>query len=649
MLEKKIEGAKVRVFQFLIDNCSLFFVSLSLTMSFKTLVITPPFTQLNTSYPATCYIKGFLEAKGEKVDQCDLSIELFHAIFSKSFMEKAFNEVSFLEEIHLIDVYDQREHYLSVLEDVIQFLVQPDVTLAHQINRKGYLPFGHRSDVDEEEMMWSFGSLGILDKAKHLATLFIEELGDFIQANIDEFFSFTKYAEQIASSASSFDLIEENLNYEPTLIEEKLQELMLMKLAKHEPNLVCFTIPFPGNLFSALRCAQLIKRTDSNIKVAFGGGYCNTELRSLEDPRIFDYIDYISLDDGEGPLLNLIHYLKGDIEKGRLERTYCIEDGSVIFVDHLPNTIHHHSTLPVPTYEGLLENGYLSFLDVKNPMHRMWSDGQWNKLTVSHGCYWKQCSFCDVSLDYIGNYQNTTASALVDKIEALIEQTGIKGFHFVDEAAPPKMLKSLASELIERKINIVWWTNIRFEKTFTPELCDLLAQSGCIAVTGGLEVASDRLLEKMKKGVSIEQVAKVTAAFSEHNIMVHAYLMYGFPTQTEQETIDALEVVRQLFENACIHSAFWHRFTTTVHSPVGMNPDNFDIQITGPIFEGFAQNDLIHEDPKGADHGRYTTGLNIALNNYMNGIGLEEDVREWFDFDIPSTTIDEERISNYLS
>jgi ribosome biogenesis GTPase A len=152
----------------------------------------------------------------------------------------------------------------------------------------------------------------------------------------------------------------------------------------------------------------------------------------------------------------------------------------------------------------------------------------------------------------------------------------------------------------------------------------------------------------MKKGVDIGQVARVTNAFAQQGVMVHAYLMYGFPTQTEQETIDSLEVVRQLFENNCIQSAFWHQFTTTVHSPIGVNPDDFDITITGPLFEGFAQNDLWHEDPKGADHSKYKKGLNLALHNYLNGIGLDMELQDWFEFDIPHTNHTYHLIESFL-
>jgi len=491
--------------------------------------------------------------------------------------------------------------------------------------------------------------VGAVEDVVDAASNFIEEIGDFIQANVDEFFAFTKYAEQIATSASSFDQLDEFLRYQPTLIEDEMLNILEEQIETHAPNLIGFTIPFPGNLFAALRCAQFIKQFYPDIQVAFGGGYCNTELRSLEDPRIFEIVDFISLDDGEGPLLKMIQYLDGKVEIDDLERTYVLEDEKVVYKNKLPNTIHHHQDLPAPNYLGLPYDKYVSFLDVVNPMHRMWTDKRWNKLTISHGCYWRQCSFCDVSLDYIGNYQNTTAVALVDKIEKIIADTGISGFHFVDEAAPPKMLKAMSKELIKRDLSVTWWTNIRFEKTFNFELCELMAKAGCIAVTGGLEVASDRLLGKMKKGVDIAQVTRVTNNFSENGIMVHAYLMYGFPTETQQETIDSLEVVRQLFEKNCIQSGFWHLFTTTVHSPIGKNPDEFGIKITGPEFQGFAQNDLWHEDPEGAEHTTYTQGLNRALNSYLNNEGLEKDIEEWFDFPVTPTSHPEDLIESFLN
>lgn len=617
-------------------------------MQSKILFITPPFTQLNTAYPAPAYLKGFLEARDIAVHSCDLSIELFTAIFTSDFLRVMFQEAKDLEHFDYPEVRRMKAKYIKCVDVVVPFLQKQDLETAHKILEPNFLPLGHRLSKVNTTIKWEAGEIGIIDKAKHYGTLFIEEIGDFIQANVDEFFAFTKYAEQIGTSASSFNEIDEFLSFQPTIIEEKMLDILIAKIKEEQPLLVCFTIPFPGNLFAALRCAQFTKQFFPDIPIAFGGGYCNTELRSLTDPRIFEFVDFISLDDGEGPLLKMVQYLEGKVGITGLERTYVLENDTVVYKNKLPNTIYHHRNLPAPDYSGLPFQKYVSFLDVVNPMHRMWTDARWNKMTISHGCYWKQCSFCDVSLDYIGNYQNTTAEDLVDKIEKIIKDTGITGFHFVDEAAPPKMLRALSNTLIERNVKITWWTNIRFEKTFSFELCELMAQSGCIAVTGGLEVASDRLLAKMKKGVDIAQVTRVTHNFSENNIMVHAYLMYGFPTQTEQETIDSLDVVKQLFERNCIQSAYWHQFTTTVHSPIGMNPQDFGIIVTGPEFEGFAQNDLWHEDPQGADHPKYTKGLNLALHNYLNGTGFDEEIQHWFDFPVPATSQPAGMIEGFL-
>jgi hypothetical protein len=282
-------------------------------------------------------------------------------------------------------------------------------------------------------------------------------------------------------------------------------------------------------------------------------------------------------------------------------------------------------------------------------MHRLWNDGRWNKLTVAHGCYWKKCSFCDITLDYISRYETAPAALLADRIETIIAQTGETGFHFVDEAAPPLALRDLAIEILKRGLSISWWTNIRFEKTFTPDLCRLLAASGCIAVSGGLEVASDRLLALMEKGVTIEQVARVAHAFTQSGIMVHAYLMYGFPTQTAQETIDSLEVVRQMMENGVIQSGFWHRFSMTAHSPVGKNPARYKVQQVGPELGLFANNDLIHEDPTGCDHEQFAEGLAKAMFNYMHGVFFEEPVNYWFSFRTPRTTLPPNLITRALN
>ncbi|WP_026258927.1 B12-binding domain-containing radical SAM protein [Uliginosibacterium gangwonense] len=625
----------------------------------RVLSVIPPMTQLNTPYPSTAYLTGFLRSRGIDAVQEDLALALVLKLFSVSGLEAlrtladalAPNKRSPSTRVFL----EQYPRYTATITAVIAFLQGKDSTLAHRICGGNFLPEGPRFDsldvyIDPDggdPLAWAFGALGLQDRARHLATLYLNDLADVLREVADPRFEFVRYAESLAQSQPSFDPLAQALAAPCTLVDETLHALTLAALAKHEPQVVLISAPFPGNVYAAFRMAQTIKTHNPAIITVLGGGFVNTELRELGEARVFDFFDYITLDDGERPTLALLEHLRGERSAEHLIRTYLREHGKVHYIHH-PEPDIAFAEVGTPTWDGLPIDKYLSILDMLNPMHRLWSDGRWNKLTVAHGCYWKKCSFCDTSLDYISRYDGVAASTLVDRMETIIAETGQTGFHFVDEAAPPKALRAMANELLARNRAISWWGNIRFEKSFTPELCQLLAESGCIAISGGLEVASDRLLKLMNKGVSVDQVARVTHAFSEAGILVHAYLMYGFPTQTVQDTVDALEYVRQLFEAGCIQSGFFHRFVCTVHSPVGKDPQAYGVELI-PLPPGnFAKNDVGFIDPTGVDHDELGRALNKALYNFMHGIGLEEDVRSWFAQHVPKPRVSRHFITKAL-
>ena len=629
----------------------------------KVLSLIPPMTQLNTPYPSTAYLTGFLRSRDIDAVQEDLALALVLSFFTPEGMAEIHAQALTVPEDSrsasinfFLDYFDS---YQSTIAPTISFLQGRDSTLSHRINTRDFLPEGPRfaslDAFDDEEvddpLSWAFGALGSQDRARHLATLYLNDLSDVLRDAVDDRFEFVRYAESLASSQPTFTPLADALQAKPTLMDLHLQELASKAIERHQPNVVLLSVPFPGAMYAALRIAQVIKKSHPEIKIALGGGYVNTELRELSDARIFDYVDFITLDSGERPLLALLEHIGGKRSTERLVRTFIRNSSNQVQYLNWQELDVPFEEVGTATWDGLPLDSYLSLLDMLNPMHRLWSDGRWNKLTVAHGCYWKKCSFCDVSLDYISRYETASASLLVDRIEQIVLETGQTGFHFVDEAAPPKILKALAEELIRRKVLISWWGNIRFEKTFTPELAQLLAKSGCIAMSGGLEVASDRLLNLMKKGVSVEQVAQVTKGFSDAGILVHAYLMYGFPTQTVQETVDALEYVRQLFESGCIQSGFFHRFICTVHSPVGQNPQEYGIELI-PLPEiTFAKNDVAFIDPAGVDHDTLGQGLKKAIYNYMHGVGFEIKAQSWFDglgIAIPKTTIPKNFIQNAL-
>ena len=605
----------------------------------RILLVTPPFTQLNTPYPATMYLKSFLKKQGHEVMQADLGIELFNKIYSKHGLSQLFDEAAQIElpSQQLLELLSQKEQYLFCIEPVMRFLQGHEPTLATRICHTDFMPQGARFN-NLTDMEWAFGTIGITEKARYLATLFIEDIADFIKENISPHFELGRYAEHLCLRVPHFEVLEETMHGKSTTIDHMMHELMAQKMAAFHPQMVGLSIPFPGNLMGALQVGRYLRENHPQTVIVWGGGYVSTELRNLQSTIPFQYTDFIILDDGEPALLALIQYLgEGQKDAAMLHNTFFINSRNDLCLAPPRQECHiPFISLAAPDYSDLPLDKYVSVIEITNPMHKLWSDGRWNKMVLAHGCYWAKCAFCDTLLPYISRFETTTATALCDQIEQVIIQTGQTGFHFTDEAAPPKILRELSEEVIRRGIVISWWTNIRFEKSFTPELCSIMARAGCIAVSGGLEVASDRLLKLINKGVTVAQAAQSAANLAEQGIMVHAYLMYGFPSQTVAETLEALETVRRLFEKGLLVSAFWHRYAMTMHSPSGLHPEKYGAERIAMKPGTFANNEIPFTDHQNIDLDDLGAGLRLATYNYMLGLGFDRPVEQWFNRRTPN-------------
>ena len=591
----------------------------------KALLVTPPLTQLNTPYPATCHLLGFLHSRNHNAEQMDLGIELIGRLFTGTMLKRIFevaSQHSRLSKANRI-ILQQADFYIRTIDPVMRFLGGKDATLAQRFCELTFWPESKRLPSDDD-LERGFGLIGNYDRATHLCTLFLKDLCDFINSTIDPHFELIRYAESLCLRLPEFRPLQNELQKPHTLIDTLMLDIFSQRMALCKPDLVGFSVPFPGNLYSALRCAQWIRQNFPQVKIVMGGGYVNTELRSLTDPALFDFIDYLVFDDGELPLLRIM-------DGGELIRTLYRDDaGAIIRVNFDSKENIPFAESGTPSYEGLLQNNYINMIELTNPMHALWSNGKWNKLMLAHGCYWGKCAFCDGALDYVKRFDQAPVELIVDRMEAVIAQTGQTGFHFVDEAAPPALLRKLAEEIIRRKLTVSYWTNVRFEKSYTPELCYLLAQSGCIAISGGLEVASPRILKMINKGITVESASESMRNFTEAGIMTHAYLMYGFPTETARETIDSLEVVRNLFANGWIQSAFWHRYAMTIHSPSGICPESVGAKHVDQPLAPFANNEIPFTTSQEIDLDFYGKGLNLATYNYMQGAGYDIPVKKWF-------------------
>lgn len=602
----------------------------------RVLLITPPMVQFNAPYPAVPALAAHVRRCGYEVAQEDLSLALALRIFSRDGLRRIVRAIRRRASAGTVRRTPAVRHLLAHaaafqrrVGPVLRFLQDLEPSLAASMVAPGWLPEGprlRRRDPPDPEA-------GLHEVARHWASLFLDDLADAMREGLDAEFALSRYAERLAADRVSFDALDAALARRPGLLERMLDDLADDAVRRHRPDVVGITVPFPGAAYGAFRVARRVRRVRPDAVTVLGGGYVNTELRELSDTRVFAFFDYVTLDDGEVPLERLLDFLAGKRGLEGLVRTFHREAGRVVLRDEPRAPALRHRDRPVP--DAPTGASYIAMAESDNPMHRLWSSRRWNKLVLAHGCYWRRCAFCDTSLDYIRRFDPADAETAHRWIESMVRDTGETGFHFADEAAPPALLCGLAEHLIARGPAIEWWANIRLEKSFTPELVRRLADSGCVAMTGGLETACDRTLRRMKKGVSVREAVRALRACSEAGVMTHAYLMYGFPTQTVQETIDALELVRQLMIEGWLRSAFWHRFALTVHSAMFRDPERFGIRLTHSVASSFARNEAPFVEPGGADHDRLGEGLQRATRNYLRGAGLEIDIRRWFEIRVP--------------
>nr|HPO50762.1 radical SAM protein [Spirochaetota bacterium] len=415
----------------------------------QVLLIIPPFTQLSSPYPSTSFLSGILNSYGVDNRQIDLGLKTALNFFSKSGVERLFDEIEkkgLKKDGKAKKFISQKNSYINTIEDVIKFLQGGNDTLAQRLVRRDFLPENNRfailKDIDIKK-------LGLMESARFIAALYLDDIVDLAKNTVLPDFNLSSYYEKLAIAAHSFDKIYDQINIKKDMIWD-ISEQILMKEDFSEINLVCITVPFPGNLYSALKIGRWIKINYPSIKVALGGGYPNTELRSLKEKRIFEFVDYVCLDDGETPILSILDLINGKITSKNLSRTFILEENEVKLINDPQDKYVSRQTPFIPNYKDLPLSEYFTLYETTNKMHRLWSTKIFLKLQAAYGCYHAKCSFCDASLDYIKSYKVNKPELIIKQIKSVVEDTGIKAFHFVDEAIPPYIAKEIAIELIKQ-------------------------------------------------------------------------------------------------------------------------------------------------------------------------------------------------------
>ncbi len=607
------------------------------------LFIQPPFTQLSAPYPAVWYLAEYASQYGYSYAVHDDSIACIESIFSSNGLRAIFslaeknlkgkkhpNKETERQVKHFLDNQDA---YCAAIDSVIKFLQNQNPSFGTRLCLHHGIPQGWRT-----KPLVQNNSL-TRDDAYAIATAMLNDLADFIRYAVDPHFNLIQYGSKIQSSIHDFSQIESQLEtstllplfYKPLL--EKHCSSLESLITDTQIIIAGISLPFPGTLVPGLYACKILKSMFGHrVVTVLGGGYVSTELRSIQHTGIFTYADYLAFDAGFGALQSVLDVVAA---KANTKSTIGLDNSRLIYLTKsldastlVPSTLTQN-TAPVydslereaiktihPRFKELEPKHYLSIADSQNPMHRLWNETLWLKYRLAYGCYWHRCAFCDTSLDYVKNYIPSDTKSLFLAIKDAEQNTGITGIHFTDEAMPPALVKRFAEFNEQNQCRYTFWGNIRFDRSWTHELCNYCAERGLIAVSGGIEIATGNGLLMTQKGFSLDELIRTLYNLRSAGILVHAYLMYGFPGQTHQSIADSAEIVRALFAYGLITSAFWHRFVLTKHSTLYSNYTVGNCSWLKPRqrYTNFADNDLDFEHSNYANP--WDTILDMSLTEW---------------------------------
>lgn len=592
--------------------------------------------------------------------------------------------------------------YIEWIDGVVDFLSGKDPAMAHRLASAVEFPRGARTEAFLEERDGRIGTdearalaTRMLDDIGDLISFLLDPAFGTVRY-AERIASSRADFNEVCSALDDSWLISKF--YEPML--EEFWKARLIECQDMGIDVILITIPFPGCLLGALACARSARRVFSQMGaeggstkckaaapyIVFGGGYVSTELRGLRDSGIFDFCDYLSFDAGYGSLLSIFDFEKelrekkepaslGDFDAKRQNWLYRTmlrrNDGKILVAGFPAAELREGSTTKIsdtnrvflectreaeyrnleaeairstfPTYRNVDFSSYLRIVDSENPMHRLWSDTPWLKYSLAHGCYWRRCSFCDTELEYVADYSRSDIAALIDALDTASAKTGLYGVHFVDEAMPMAALLDFArANRTRTRMGMrpfSFWGNVRFDSSWTQDRCEFLSSSGLVAVSGGIEIATEKGLEMTDKGFDLAGLVKSLVALKRAGILVHTYLIYGFPDQQVLDIIDSAEFCRQLFNAGLIDSAFWHRFVLTRHSKMYREWKDGKRKALKPLDRSwsFANNDLSFEGEPIFDI--FDAPLAASLSAWMDGRDLEKPASNWFGTAVPKASI----------
>ena len=516
------------------------------TENMLTKLLFPPQWIPTQPYLSLPSLTAFLKANDCNVEQHDINISFYDSLLSKqvlrSFYERADMKFRELESRNELSPKLQKQY--AALGSAVLFSdrIINEVDSAKKIlkSRKGF--------YDIEEL---FRAFKILELGLKLAS------SAYYPTNL----TFHAY-DMRYSCRSSKDVLAAVNDREENLFIDYFNKYTVPEVLKDKPGLVGISIINTSQIIPGLTLANLIKKASPGTHINIGGSVFTRLVNEISrNDGLFSVFDSVIVHEGETALLNLIKHLDNEYEISDISNL-IYKTGAGIKVNRLNPHGEDINSLPTPSFDGL-------------PLDMYFSPELILPLLSSRGCYWRRCTFCDHSFGYSGNYRPRDVDKLYNDLRVLKNKYNTGFFTFQDEGLSPKLIGALSDKIAENKMDISWLADSRFEPAFNRQLGSKLSNAGCKMLYFGLESASDRILSCMDKGIKKDNALDICKYCTDAGIWTHLFLIFGFPTETQDEARETMDFILQ--NEKTIRSMSFGSFQLTRHSKVYEKPESFGV------------------------------------------------------------------------
>lgn len=327
------------------------------------------------------------------------------------------------------------------------------------------------------------------------------------------------YERETGNTATFIDCPPENVS----------EEALLARVREIKPDMVAMSI-MTFNLLDALRTAKVLKLEHPNLKVCLGGPHVNLYPKeTLNLPEV----DYVVFGEGEKIFTRLTQALENDAEPLSFINGLGWKQNGISNINQAETELLDLDELPFPARH---------LVNVASYQHIIGEGRQFFTIQATRGCP-AACTFCDIRKT---KFRIRSPKNVVDEIAELVKM-GVDDLFFVDDTITidKKNVLAICNLIVERGIKIHFKISARVD-TINPEVVAALKKAGCYRIHFGIESATQKYLQYLQKGQTLEKVERAIKMTRQAGIGFFAYMMIGIPHETKKEMFATVDFAKKL-------------------------------------------------------------------------------------------------------